>query len=259
MREIKRDDNISKTAYVARSMRPEDWGWLFFMSDRISSIFLQYSVWYLDTSVQKFTSVTLATPSHFNRPGNCWYIPIGIQQCNLDPAGKGVWFWKVYIFELNNGSLLSSYQVLADNRQFPNSFPLYYRNSFGGFDHILLKGVIELNGAEIDKKEYEQQRSNVQWHVRNGPNPHYHSEMRFKYKGNTGFIDMKTKLALADLFNSTFCAVRVSGALVPVRISSGKMEPSINNDGLFDCSIEFETAAKFETMPRRMISDLINP
>lgn len=238
-----------------RSMRPDEWGWLLYLTEQGATGSgpvqrISYDIKYAD-GTGTVISRTIPVGSNPDYFGRCWHVPIGIEQAKLDPTNKGVRYYEVVVHKDAPYVELQRYRIYADYRPVYNSLTLYYRNSMGGIDQILLRGVNQISGGEVEKKEYMQHRAFLQINGE-GESPYFESEMRLQFRGNTGYISPKHKQALAEAFNSTGAWLMKGNKWLPMRIPAQKMEPISSEDGLHDYVIEFETAGTFKTLPRQL-------
>lgn len=230
-----------------RILHKDEQGWLMVHTDSAAAPWVTYNVFYMDGSNYAFKRA-LPVNGNTNYLHRTFYLPIGIEQANLDPGKKGVFKYRIGLY----GVGISTYGTFdIDHRPFRNAKTLYYRNSFGGMDHIHLHGIIALSTSDPDKKEYSQHRTFLAANM-DGETPYFRSKLKFRFKANTGFISKAHKLALADLINTTFCALIIDNQFIPMRVPPQKFEPIGSQDGLHSYSIEFETAGEFETLPRQL-------
>jgi hypothetical protein len=191
----------------------------------------------------------------FDNPSNAastyrnWYIPVGIKQANLDPFGKGVVRYDVEVYRLSNplNILMSTYTILVDNRPYYHPVTLYYRNSIGGWDNIMLRGEIAAS-SDAERKE----AAHGLLHAQNGTASFFHASLRPKGKGYTGYISREHLLALNDLLLSTECALLHNGQWLPVRITSKTLEYFSSKNNLHSAAIEFEAAGSFDALPYQL-------
>jgi len=177
-----------------------------------------------------------------------FHIPVGIEQCNLDPTGKGVREYLVRVRRNNIGTtLLSSFRFRADNRPYYDTLTVHYINSISGTDTIKFRASIE-NGASFERKEYEQKHTQSNNY---GRNPYYDSSLRLTWKANTGYISQEHATALLDLLNAQYVAAFMNSKVYPLRIKNKDAVYRNTKNKLNNFTIEFESAGTFRSLPRQ--------
>jgi len=234
-----------------RNITPGEYGWLLYMSDISNNDqILQYVVTY-----KNFTSAAI----NVNFPGyggstsfkyKTFYLPFGINQCNLDPTNLGVIYYEVRVIRPAGPVVLSQINFYPDYRPYYDTMTIHYRNSMGGVDHIRLRGEIE-QGASFERKDYEQAVT-VSVSPIFGRNPYYESKMRLSWKGNTGYISKEHATAILDLLNSTDMAILFNSQWLPLRIKNKDAVYRSTKNRLNNFTIEFETAGTFTSLPRQI-------
>ncbi len=238
-----------------RTMRPDEWGWLLYLTEQGATGSgpvqkISYDVKYLDgTSAVIARDIPVGSnPDYY---GRSWHVPMGVSQAKIDTSNKGVRYYEIVVHKNSPYDELQRYRIYVDHRPVYNSMTLYYRNSMGGIDHILLRGVNEIAGGDVQKKEYKQHRVLPITNA-DGESPYFESETRFLFKGNTGYISPAHKQAMAEAFNSTGAWLLMDNKWLPVRVPAQKMTAISTQDGLHEYTLEFETAATFKTLPRQL-------
>ena len=237
-----------------RTMTPDEWGWLLYATEQNVDQVANYNITYKDGTTANINR-TFGTGGCY---GKTFFIPLGVEQAALDPSNKGVVSYELHILTTPGFPQdLLTYKINIDSRPYYNSRVLYYRNSMGGVDHIRLRGITMV-GAETSKQEYRQ-FPNIQGNYE-GENPFFNSKLRYRFKGNTGYISRAHALALADAFNSTGAWFLHKGNWVNLRIPPQKMPDISSAEQLYNVTIEFETANEFDVLPEEVFDiETYNP
>lgn len=177
-----------------------------------------------------------------------WHLPVGIKQTGLDPANKGVQSVDIIVMGGSDGEIiLAQYQVKYHYKPCYTWLDIHFRNSLGGFDFIRFDGMIEFF-TDSEKKEYLGKSNQIK-----GANNYFDSEMRLKWKANTGYKSKQEMIALSDLINSTEVYLFFEEDFLPLKCTTKSLKWNDTKEGLFNELIEFETAGAFTTMPMQLM------
>jgi hypothetical protein len=233
-----------------RMLTPNEWSWLLFLCLDPSLHYVQYSMQYADGTNTNIVRL-FDNPSNLPSTNRNWYIPVGIQQGDLDPLGIGVIRYTVEVYHISSplNILIGSYGIVVDNRPYYNPITLYYRNSIGGWDNLMLRGEISAS-SDTERKE----AAHHVLHSQAGTNVFFLSSLRPKWKGYTGYISREHMAALNDLLLSTECALLIGGQWLPVRITTKTLEYFSSKNNLHSTAIEFDTAGSFDSIPYQLSS-----
>jgi hypothetical protein len=233
-----------------RFMAPDESGWLtYFSNDAANTQTVFYSAFYKDGTTTIFQE-NLAGYGAGDFTHRAWYIPIGIDQCSLDPTGKGVKYYTIKVYKIVGlaYTVLSTLTINVDNRPSYHPLTVYYRNSVGGWDQLRLRGEHEKN-LDVEKKEYERRRDAGV----NGANPYYDSMLRPSFKVNTGFLTPEMMAAAVDLVNAKDMALLLDDVWIPVRMKSKQLKWNDTRLQRQEAILEFETAGSYATMPKQLM------
>lgn len=232
-----------------RTLTTDEIGWMLYFNDITNEPECKYRVHYMDGTSNSYTRSIPNITGGSNWQYRMWYLPIGIEQADLDPLNKGVYYYDLQVWEKGTANQIASYHIYVDTRHYYHTQALYYRNSFYGMDHILLRGVNMVGDGAIDRKDHEFQLG----YSNEGVQPVYQSKSRIQFKGNTGYLDKDHKMSLMEMATTTYCALFYNSAFLPMRMSTEKLPVVSNADYLHAYEVSYETANEYERMPKELL------
>lgn len=173
------------------------------------------------------------------------YIPTGAEQLALDAIDitKTIYYWVVRVYDISGGSPVAysgNYTYYADYRQDYNNTVLHYRNSLGGLDSVMIRGVIEQN------LDYSNELVTVVtgYNYYDGSSIAAQQRMiesreRLLYKGDIGFTDKDEQDRLRDAHLQREVWWCVSLKWWPVINATGNFRKTTSADMLWNMPFEW--------------------
>lgn len=176
-------------------------------------------------------------------------FPCGATQLKLDlvDPDKNIYYWELQVFDVTDtmalAAISNSFRYYADNRKDYNDITLNYRNSLGGIDSAMVRGVIDYN---LVRTFTEQERVAAADYF----NTHFISPKKIAadseelqvYKGDLGLTDKEAQDRLRDLHYQRECWWYQQNKWLPVMIMTGNEKLRSSGDKLFAMPVEFAVA-----------------
>ncbi|THU34255.1 hypothetical protein FAM09_24870 [Niastella caeni] len=174
-----------------------------------------------------------------------YFLPAGVLQLGLQAlqANKTIWYWDVWVTNVNDELLTEKYRFQHDQRNDYNQKFLLYRNSLGGLDTVRIRGVIETNIA-LDGQDIEMTAA-ADWPFTNtlprfdASTPHRELPA---YKGDAGYITREEQERLRDAFLNREVYMAQGSRLLPVKLLTKQYRLRATTDKLFSLPIEWMLA-----------------
>lgn len=217
-----------------------------YSKDDGEAIKVKYTLYFDDNTSNDKTTLIEKTYSQWE----VFVLPSGFNQCNLStaiPAGKdisNVISYRVTVFQPNNANavyLIKDY--IIEHRNFYNTYQIFFRNSIGGFETLLLRGQVDF------KTDYEKMYAKKTYSPESYANLLMLHQVKINnvdetisYKGNSGFISKFNLDVLRDIFIVQEVYELVENRFLPININTKSVNFYTNQDSLFNLQIDWSRA-----------------
>lgn len=180
-------------------------------------------------------------------PGALFFIPTGAAQWQIDEFANGEpWYkWSIQVVDFDTDDPVSEiFTFLKDNRQDYNQVNLQYRNSLGGIDSIMARGVIETGVEapfEMAEKvtEHDYYNSHAIMAQRIITNPGENAV----YKGDVGWVPKDHQERLRDMHVRRELYIYFDGKWWPLLDVTENYKLRSSEDQLFSMPVVWKNAA----------------
>jgi hypothetical protein len=178
-----------------------------------------------------------------------YFIPSGAAQWGLpalDPT-KQIWYWEIYVVDVSDPAspqtISDLFRYEASNQWNLNDITLHYRNSLGGLDSVLVRGVLDEN---LDYQFQQQNRTfkpdYFDSHVITAQTVITESREQQTWKGDIGHLGREEQDRLRDAQIQRDVYLESSKKWWPVNIVTKNFKLRSTNDMRFTMPIEFTLA-----------------
>jgi hypothetical protein len=178
--------------------------------------------------------------------GSLFFIPVGAAQWDIDTfaAGEPWYKWSIQVVDAGGDPVSEVFTFLKDNRQDYNQVNLQYRNSLGGIDSIMARGVIETGvegNYDITEKvtEHDYYTSHAIMAQRIISNPGENAI----YKGDVGWVPKDHQERLRDMHVRRELYLYFDGKWWPLLDVTENYKLRSSDDQLFSMPVIWKNAA----------------
>jgi hypothetical protein len=180
--------------------------------------------------------------------GAIYFIPCGATQWELQalqPA-KRIYYWTVQVFDTAEDpdlALSEQFKFYADNRNDYNDMTLHYRNSLGGINSIMVRGVIQ----QKLNYEYTVQDRYVEADYYNGKSVSprkviANNREELRYIGDIGYLSKTMQDRVRDMHLVRDVWRCVDEKWLPVQLVTNNNDHRTSESQLFSVPLEFMMA-----------------